>query len=184
MPVCSTQREAKLNVLQDQAWKFTTQDNQNYYSHCSYVIYTHNCTKCFADIIFSCLWILLTIAGIAVQLTLYLIQKQKHKKRQMRYPRDPFIAGMYFRKYTGFPTRSLYRQLVNKLKRTRERNFNSAHRVRRRNNDSSRPLLAPNSGTTYGTYHVNTWPNLILCCVSVVCLHHCQYYSALYSNNV
>ena len=102
------------------------------------------------------MWILLIIAGITVQLTLYLIQKQKHKKRQMRYPRDPFIAGMYFKKYTGFPTRSLYRQLVDKQKRTREQNFNAVHRVRRRNDDSSRPLLAPSSGTTYGTYYVNT----------------------------
>ena len=125
------------------------------------------------DIIFSCLWILLNISRVAVQLTIYLIQKRSYEKQQLRsrYGADPFTNLKYIRKYPGFPTQSLYRKLVNKL--TNKGQYRSianvgsvrsraAANVKATQDGSSRPLLSPDSslnahGNTrsYGTYDSN-----------------------------
>ena len=80
---------------------------------------------------------------------LYLIQKQRYKKKQQQYR---YVQGIHIplkKKYTGFPTRSLYRQLV-------QRNPN---RGVRRQDDVTRPLLSPGGSvnvsrgaSNYGTY--------------------------------
>ena len=126
-----------------------------------------------ADIIFCCLWVLLNIGGVTVQIILHLVQKRRYRKRQIRKLRgaDPLISVGRLGKYPGFPSRSLYRQLVNRLtkkgqyvqplsmavgrvNRSRVANARTA-------DDSSRPLLSPDSslnahGNTryYGTYNI------------------------------
>ena len=107
-----------------------------------------------ADILFSCLWVLLNISGVTVQLILYLIQKRRYRKKQIRkyHGAHPFAGATYLRKYPGFPSRSLYRQLVNRLTNKgqyRPPSVGRVHRSRVANtrtaNDSSRPLLSPDS---------------------------------------
>ena len=121
-----------------------------------------------ADIIFSCLWILLNISGVAVQLTIYLIQKRRYKKKELQ---NPFTTLHYIRKYPGFPTQSLYHKLINKLSTKGQyrpvANVSHVHsraaaKVSTTQDGSSRPLLSPDSllnahGNTrsYGTYDSN-----------------------------
>lgn len=138
-------------------------------------------SRSFADIICSCLWILLAIAGLAVQLTLYFIQKQRYKKKQLRSLRRPYVIGNHFRRYTGFPIHSLYCQLKNRWKS--QRYYDPVSPIHHWANDTSRPLLSPNStlnahahSSTYGsTYHAGkTWPkkmiyfSLLCCSFSVI----------------
>ena len=99
----------------------------------------------FLDIACCCVWILLTIAGVTVQLTIHWIRKKRFEKKRQRN-----FYGMYFKKFSGFPQTSLFRRL------TRNRKGNSVSQVKGRQvNDSTRPLLSPNTSPTrspnYGT---------------------------------
>lgn len=110
-----------------------------------------------ADIAFTCLWILLNISGVTIQLILYFVQKKRFQKKQIRnnYGADPLssVPTTHLRRYPGFPSQSLYRQLMNRLtNKGQYRPPPSAHRVRRSRvakartaDDSSRPLLSPDS---------------------------------------
>ena len=128
-----------------------------------------------ADIAFTCLWILLNISGVTVQLILYLTQKKRFRKKQIRnlHVADPLssIPTTHLRRYPGFPPRSLYCQLVNRLSNkgqyrpppgTHQAHRSRVGKARTANESQSRPLLSPDSslnahGNTryYGTQNSN-----------------------------
>ena len=104
-----------------------------------------------SDIVCCCVWILLAITGVAVQVTIHLIQKRRYKKKQERLVAAyPQYGLQNFKKYSGFPETSLYRRL------TRKRKFTTVSQPRRNKDESTRPLLSPNTSPSrvinYGTY--------------------------------
>ena len=108
------------------------------------------------DVILCCVWAVLLVLGLVTQAVLLIVQETRFYKKQGQQNRQQVVRhgpDVPRIRYTGFPSRSLFRRLIDQPERPAR-----VVRRTRRSDSTTRPLLSPNSSmvvrAAYGS--VNT----------------------------